>query len=138
MPTPSTKSSKAAALKAVAANAAGEWPSFVEPGKTVSEAEPPVVDEAMTAPVEKLPDQPFSLKTQVKKHPVLYIGLGALAVAGVAAFFGRGAIARTARPMVAKTLRPILVRAAAKRPLEVARMAARSPRAAARLVAGLR
>lgn len=138
MPTPSTKSSKAAALKAVAANSAGEWPSFVEPGKTVTEAEPPMVDEAMTAPVEKLPEQPFSLKHEVKKHPVLFIGLGALAVAGVAAFLGRGAIARSARPIMARTVRPILIRAAAKRPLEVAKLAARNPKAAARLVAGLR
>jgi hypothetical protein len=138
MPTPSTKFSKAAALKPVAAQAAGEWPSFVEPGKAVSEAEPPVVDEAMTAPVERLPEQPFSLKAEVKKHPVLYIGLGALAVAGVAAFFGRGAIMRTARPLVVKTVRPILIRAAAKRPLQAAKMAARNPKAAARLVAGLR
>jgi hypothetical protein len=138
MPTPSTKSPKAAAPKPVAANSAGEWPSFIEPGKAASEAEPPVVDDAMTAPVEKLPEQPFSLKTEVKKHPVLFIGLGALAVAGVAAFLGRGAIARTARPVVARTVRPILIRAAAKRPLEVARLAARNPKAAARLVAGLR
>jgi hypothetical protein len=110
----------------------------VEPGKTVSEAEPPVVDEAMSAPVEKLPEQPFSLKAEVKKHPVLYIGLGALAVAGVAAFLGRGAIVRTARPLVVKTVRPILIRAVAKRPLKAARMVARNPKAAARLVAGLR
>jgi hypothetical protein len=138
MPTPSTKSPKTAALKSVAANSAGEWPSFVEPGKTVSEAEPPLVDEAMTAPMEKLPEPPFSLKSEVKKHPVLYIGLGALAVAGVAAFFGRGAIARTARPIVVRTVRPLLIRAAAKRPLAAAKMAARNPKAAARLVAGLR
>jgi hypothetical protein len=138
MPTPSTKSPQAATPKAVAATSAGEWPSFVEPGKAVTEAEPPVVDEAMTAPVEKLPEQPFSLKHEVKKHPVLFIGLGALAVAGIAAFLGRGAIARTARPIVARTVRPILIRAAAKRPLEVAKLAARNPKAAARLVAGLR
>ena len=138
MPTPSTRSSKAASPAPTSANSAGEWPSFVEPGARGTEAEPPLVDEAMSAPVEKLPEQPFSLKAEVKKHPVLYIGLGALAVAGVAAFLGRGAIARTARPMVARTVRPILIRAAAKRPLEMAKMAARNPKAAARLVAGLR
>lgn len=138
MPTPSTRSPKAASSKPIAANSTGEWPSFVESGARGTEAEPPVVDEAMAAPVEKLPERPFSLKSQVRKHPVLYIGLGALAVAGVAAFFGRGAIARTARPLVAKTVRPILVRAASKRPLDAARMAIRNPKATARLVAGLR
>lgn len=138
MPTPSTRSSKATSPRPTTANSAGEWPSFVEPGARGIEAEPPVVDEAMTAPVEKLPDQPFSLTAEVKKHPVLYIGLGALAVAGIAAFLGRGVIARAARPIVVRTVRPILIRAAASRPLEAAKLAARNPKAAARLVAGLR
>ncbi len=138
MPTPSTRSSKAASRTAAPANSAGEWPSFVAPGERVTEAEPPVVDEAMSAPTEKLPEQPFSLKAEVKKHPALYIGLGALAVAGIAAFLGRGAIARTARPIVVRTVRPILIRAAASRPLEAAKLAARNPKAAARLVARLR
>lgn len=138
MPTPSTKSSKATSTKPVATTSTGEWPSFVEPGAGSSEAGPPVVDEAMTAPTERLPEQPFSLKTEVKKHPMLYIGLGALAVAGVAAFLGRGAVVRAARPIVVKTVRPILIRAAAQRPLQAARLAARNPKAIARLVAGLR
>jgi hypothetical protein len=115
-----------------------DWPSIVESGQAISEAEPLAVDEAMSAPQERLPDQPFSLRAEVKKHPVLYIGLGALAVAGIAAFIGRDVLARTARPLVVRTVRPMLVRAVARRPLMVAKLAARNPRAAARLVAGLR
>jgi hypothetical protein len=92
----------------------------------------------MDAPIEKLPPQPFSLKDQVKKHPALYIGLGALAVAGLAAVLGRGALGRAARPMVVKAVKPVLIRAAARRPIETARLAKRYPKAAARLVAGLR
>jgi hypothetical protein len=138
MPTPSTRSPKAGSPEPTAAKTAGEWPSFVPPGERVTDGEPPVVDEAMTAPVEKLPEQKFSLKAEVKKHPGLYIGLGALAVAGIAAFLGRGAIARTAQPMMVRTVRPLLARAAAQRPLEAVKLAARNPKAAARLVAGLR
>jgi hypothetical protein len=138
MSTPSTKSPKAAAGDPVAPHAAADWPSLVESGQGVSEAEPPVVDEAMSAPQERLPEQAFSLKAEMKKHPVLYIGLGALAVAGIAAFVGRGALARTAQPVIARTVRPLLMRAAVRRPLETARLVARNPRAAARLVAGLR
>ena len=136
MPTPSTKSAKVAVPPA-AANGDGEWPSRVQAVEALPDAYASAAD-PMAAPIEKLPEQPFSLKAEVKKHPVLYIGLGALAVAGVAAILGRGAIMRTARPIVVRTVRPMLLRAAAKRPLEVARMAARNPKAAARFVAGLR
>jgi hypothetical protein len=137
MPTPSTTSSKDAAPP-IAANADGEWPSRVQAAvEGLPDTDPSAID-PMAAPIEKLPEQPFSLKAEVKKHPVLYIGLGALAVAGLAAILGRGAIVRTARPIVVRTVRPLLLRAAARRPLEVARMAARNPKAAARFVAGLR
>ena len=135
MPTPSTKSPKAAANSDVAPDA--EWPALVEAGVGLAEADR-TPDDGMSAPTEKLPEQPFSLKAEVKKHPVLYIGLGALAVAGIAAFLGRGTLARTARPIVVRAVRPVLVRAVASRPLQAARLAARNPRAAARLVAGLR
>lgn len=134
MPTPSktTKADKSATEAPPA-----EWPSLVESGAGLSEADGAEHD-PMDAPIEKLPPQPFSLKAEVRKHPALYIGLGALAVAGLAAVLGRGALVRAARPMVARAVGPVLVRAAARRPLEAARLAARHPRAAARLVAGLR
>jgi hypothetical protein len=135
-PTPSTKSANGSIPQA-AANTDGEWPSRIQAVEGLPDAEASAAD-PMAAPIEKLPEQPFSLKAQVRKHPVLYIGLGALAVAGLAAILGRGAIVRTARPIVVRAVRPILLRAAARRPLEVARMAARNPKAAARFVAGLR
>ncbi|HEX5378393.1 MAG TPA: hypothetical protein VFW47_07445 [Phenylobacterium sp.] len=116
---------------------ADEWATLVESGAGLSDGELGV-DDRMSAPIEKLQPQPFSLSAEVKKHPVLYLGLGALAVAGVAAFLGRGAISRTARPIIVRSVRPMLVRAAARRPVEAARLAARHPRTAARLFAGLR
>lgn len=80
----------------------------------------------------------FSLYTQAQKHPGLTLALGALAVAGLAAWFGRGALGRTARPLAARAIRPLAMRAVARRPLQAARYAARHPKHAARLVRALR
>lgn len=130
MPTPSktprTGNSKGSA----------EWPALAEAGAGLTEAEA-LTDDPMSAPIEKLKPRPFSLKAEVKKRPALYIGLGALAVTGVAVFLGRGLIARAARPMVAKAVRPVLVRAVARHPVKAARIAAQHPRTTARVVAGL-
>jgi short-subunit dehydrogenase len=87
---------------------------------------------------EHLKGRKFSVYTQAQKHPALTLGLGALAVAGVAAFLSRGAIGQAARPLVARAVKPLLVRAAMRRPLAAARMVARHPRPAARLAAALR
>jgi hypothetical protein len=69
---------------------------------------------------------------------VLTVGVGLLAVAGAAAFFGRGKIAHVARPMLAKAVKPMLVRAAARRPLTTARMVAKHPKQALRIASALR
>lgn len=133
MPNPSKS-----AAKTPAAKAAPEWASLVESGAGLSEVERSTPD-PMDAPIEKLPAQPFSITAEVRKRPVLYIGLGALAVAGLAAFLGRGAIGRAARPIVVRTVKPMLIRAAARRPFEAVKLAARNPRVAMRLAAeGLR
>ena len=79
-----------------------------------------------------------TLRDRVKAHPVLAMALGGLAIGAVAAFAGRGALARTAKPLLANTLRPALIRAATRRPMSTAKLAARYPRAAARIAAGLR
>ena len=79
-----------------------------------------------------------TFRERVKAHPVLAMALGGLAIGAVAAFAGRGALARTAKPLLANTLRPALIRAATRRPMSTAKLAARYPRAAARIAAGLR
>lgn len=79
-----------------------------------------------------------TFRDHVKAHPILAIALGGLAVGAIAAIAGRGTIARTAKPLLANTLRPALIRAATRRPLSTAKLAARYPKAAARIAAGLR
>ena len=84
------------------------------------------------AGVEPKAKQTF--RDHVKAHPVLAIALGGLAIGAIAAFAGRGTLAsaaRSARPLLAQAVRPVLMRAAARRPLQAARLAAAHPRAAA-------
>lgn len=87
---------------------------------------------------EHLHGRRFSLYTQAQKHPGVTMGLGALAVIGIAAFLGRDQIARNARPALAKAARPILVKAAMRRPVSTAKLVAKHPRQAARLASALR
>ena len=122
------------------ARSSQEWPALMESGAGLSEAERAAKD-PMAAPTERLPTQPLTLEdgkarirngagrvtAEVKKRPLLYIGLGALALGGVAALLGRRAIFRAAAPM--------LVRAVARHPMDAARLAARHPRGAYRLIA---
>ncbi|WP_293494055.1 hypothetical protein [Phenylobacterium sp.] len=84
------------------------------------------------------PKAKLTVRDHVKAHPVLAMALGGLAIGAIAAFAGRGAIARSAKPLLANTVRPALARAAARRPLGAAKLAARYPKAAARIAAGLR
>lgn len=79
-----------------------------------------------------------TFRDHVKAHPVLAIALGGLAIGAIAAIAGRGTIARTAKPLLASAVRPALIKAAARRPLSTAKLAARYPKAAARIAAGLR
>ncbi|MBT9470362.1 MAG: SDR family oxidoreductase [Pseudomonadota bacterium] len=87
---------------------------------------------------EHLRGRRFSVYTEAQKHQALVVGLGALAVVGLAAFLGRGAIGRNARPVLARTIRPLVVGAAMRRPVATAKMAAKHPGRAARLVSALR
>lgn len=80
----------------------------------------------------------FSLYTAAQKHPGLTLGLGALAIAGTAAYLGRGALGRGARPLVARAVRPMIVKAAMRRPGQALGFAARHPIQAARLAQALR
>ena len=78
-----------------------------------------------------------TFRDHVKAHPILAIALGGLAIGAVAAFAGRGTLARAAKPLIKSTVRPALIKAAARRPLSAAKLAARYPKAAARIAAGL-
>jgi hypothetical protein len=120
MPSPSKSAKDGAPPKNGAA-----WPDMTQAGAGLDIEIPD--DDPLSAPIEKLEPQPFSLKREVKKHPGLYFGLGALAVTGIAVFLSRGMIAKAARPM--------LFRVAARRPLQTARLAAKHPRTAARIAA---
>ncbi len=122
------------------AKSSQDWPALMESGAGLSEAERAAKD-PMAAPTERMPTQPLTLEdgkarlrngadrvtSEVKKRPLLYIGLGALALGGVAAFLGRRAIFRAAAPM--------LVKAAVRHPVDTARLAARHPKGAYRLLA---
>jgi len=87
---------------------------------------------------EHLKGRRFSVYTEAQKRPGLTVGLGALAVVGIAAFLGRDALSRNARPMLAKAARPLLLRAAMSRPAAAAKLVAKHPKRAARLAAALR
>ncbi|MET3528391.1 SDR family oxidoreductase [Phenylobacterium koreense] len=87
---------------------------------------------------ESLKGRRFSLYTEAQKHPGVTVGLGALAVIGIAALLGRDQIARGARPALARAARPILVKAAMRRPVSTAKLVAKHPRQAARLASALR
>lgn len=97
-------------------------------------------NDAVTAdPLEGVePKATPTFRDHVKAHPILALALGGLAIGAIAAIAGRGTIARTAGPLLTNTVRPALIRAATRRPLSTAKLAARYPRAAARIAAGLR
>jgi short-subunit dehydrogenase len=80
----------------------------------------------------------FSLYTQSQTHRGLTLGMGVLALAAVAAYLARGSIAAQVRPRLARAARPVVLRAVAWRPMTAARLVARHPRRAARLVSALR
>jgi len=87
---------------------------------------------------EHLKGRRFSVYTEVQKRPGLTIGLGALAVVGIAAFLGREGLSKSARPMLAKAAGPLLLAAVMRRPATTAKLVARHPGKAARLAAALR
>jgi NAD(P)-dependent dehydrogenase (short-subunit alcohol dehydrogenase family) len=80
----------------------------------------------------------LSAFTQARKHPGVLVGVGVLALAGVALWAGRRQIAGAARPHLGRVLRPVLIDAARRRPLQAARLAVRHPRQALKLVTSLR
>jgi len=83
----------------------------------------------------------LTVATEAKKHPGLLAGLGVLALAGAALWFGRGKIAQAAaaaRPKVARAVRPVVAGAVRRRPLQAAKLAAKHPKQALKLAKALR
>ena len=80
----------------------------------------------------------LSAFTHARKHPGMLVGVGVLALAGVALWAGRRQIAAVARPQIGRALRPVLIEAARRRPLQAAQLAMRHPRQALKLVTSLR
>jgi NAD(P)-dependent dehydrogenase (short-subunit alcohol dehydrogenase family) len=79
--------------------------------------------------------------TQVKKHPGILVGVGLLTLAGVAVWFGRGRLAQAAamaRPRLARAVRPAVFGMARRRPLQVAKLAAKHPKPALKIARALR
>lgn len=76
--------------------------------------------------------------TLARKHQGLILGMGALALAGIAIWVGRKTIAGAARPHVVRAVRPLVIEAARRRPLQAATLAAKHPRRALSLARALR
>jgi short-subunit dehydrogenase len=80
----------------------------------------------------------FSIYTQAQKHSGLVVGVGLVALAAAAAWYGRGRIGAAAKPVVRRAVWPLVVKAVRRRPAQAARLAVRHPRQALRLAAALR
>jgi NAD(P)-dependent dehydrogenase (short-subunit alcohol dehydrogenase family) len=79
--------------------------------------------------------------TEVRKHPGVLVGVGLLALAGAAVWFGRGRIAQAAaaaRPRLARAVRPSLLSVVKARPVQAVKLAAKYPRASLKLARALR
>lgn len=133
MPTPSKSASDRASLASVL-----NEPLEVSAGVLQGGAANDAVTRDPLVGVEPIAPSKPTLREQIRRHPVLALALGGLAIGAIAAIAGRGIIARTARPLLAGAVRPVLIKAAARRPFSAAKLAARYPKAAARIAASLR
>jgi NAD(P)-dependent dehydrogenase (short-subunit alcohol dehydrogenase family) len=79
--------------------------------------------------------------TQARKHPGVLMGVGLLALAGAAVWFGRGRIGKAAaamRPRLARAVRPSLLSVVKRRPVQAVKLVAKHPRASLKLAKALR
>jgi len=115
------------------------------PAQAAAEAALHAVTKPMGHMVVATHGKRLTVATEAKKHPGLLAGLGVLALAGAALWFGRGKIAQAAqtagaaaRPKVAKAVRPIVLGAVKRRPATAAKLAAKHPKQALKLAKALR
>jgi len=115
------------------------------PAQAAAEAALHAVTKPMGHMVVATHGKRLTVATEAKKHPGLLAGLGLLAVAGAALWFGRGRIAQAAqaagaaaRPRLAKAVRPAVIGAVKRRPLAAAKLAAKHPKQALKLAKALR
>jgi NAD(P)-dependent dehydrogenase (short-subunit alcohol dehydrogenase family) len=98
--------------------------------------------EAVSRPMGRLAvaakGQGLTLASQARRHRGLLAGVGIVAVAGAALWFGRGRIAEAAKPHVKKAGRTLAVQAVRRRPVQAAKLVARHPRKALKVAAFLR
>ena len=80
----------------------------------------------------------LTVLTEAQKHQGLVLGVGLLALAGIAAWIARDQLAQVARPRLKRTLRPLVVGAAVSRPAQAVRLIARHPDKALKLARALR
>jgi NAD(P)-dependent dehydrogenase (short-subunit alcohol dehydrogenase family) len=110
------------------------------PAKTAAEAALFALTKPMGEMALAAKGQALTATTQAKKHPGVVIGLG-LVLAGAALWFARGRIGRVevaVRPRLARAVRPAVIGAAKRRPVQVARLAAKHPKAALKVAKALR
>jgi NAD(P)-dependent dehydrogenase (short-subunit alcohol dehydrogenase family) len=111
------------------------------PAQAAAEAALHAVTRPMGRMVVATHGKRLTTATEVKKHPGLVVGVGLLALAGIALWFGRARIARaaaTARPRLMRAARPMVLGAVRQRPLQAARLAITHPKQALKLARALR
>lgn len=111
------------------------------PPKTAAEAALHALTHPMGEMALAAKGKGLTAATHAKKHPGLVVGLGLVALAGVAVWFGRDRIAQAAaagRPRLARAVRPALTGMVKRRPLTAAKLVAKYPRQAAKLAKALR
>jgi NAD(P)-dependent dehydrogenase (short-subunit alcohol dehydrogenase family) len=111
------------------------------PAKAAAQAALHAVSKPMGEMALAAKGQGLTAVTRARKHPGVLVGVGLLAVAGAALWFGRGRIAgaaAAARPRVARAVRPALIGMVKRRPLQAAQFVSKHPKQAARLAKALR
>lgn len=111
------------------------------PAKAAAEAALHAVAKPMGQMAVAAKGKGLTAVTEARKHPGVLVGVGLLAVAGAALWFGRGRIAgaaAAARPRVARAVRPALMGMVKRRPLQAARLVAKHPKPALKLARILR
>ena len=113
------------------------------PAKAAAEAALHAVARPMGHMAVAAKGQRLTAVTTARKHPGVMTGLGVgeLALAGVALWLGRGRLSGVTgalRPQVARAVRPMVLGAVRRRPLQAAKLAAKHPRQTLKIARVLR